>query len=363
MKLYWDITKSVGYAHHSGIRRVALALGQALESILQNDFSWVVWNSRKKCFQKTHPFSEDLPSRVVPMDDPEAWLISPEVFREKERKGFSNWCQAFSGKWGLIFHDLIPIRFPEITWPKSVRRHPEYIQLLAKADRIFSVSQASLDDLFAYTRDRGLTLPPSVILKLASFRVPEKLPPKEDPPPLKILQVAILEPRKNQEILLDALELLWSEKQLIEATFVGRVNPHFGKPIAKRIKNLKKAGHPVKHLDAPDDANLVDCYQKSHLTVLPAKTEGAGLPLLESLSYGTPVLGSNIPSFQEYGENLPVRFFPSENLELLTQTLGQLVKEPHGWEKWYQQARSCNLHSWEDTARELINTLKNSDPG
>lgn len=363
MKLYWDITKSAGYGHHSGIHRVALAMGQALETVLQNDFSWVSWNPRKKNFQETHPVNKDFSPRVVPMDEPEAWLISPEVFREKERKGFTDWCQTFSGNWGFIFHDLIPIRFPEITWPKSVRRHPEYVQLLTQADRIFSVSQASLDDLYQYARERDITLPPAAVLKLASFQMPEKLSPKEPPPPLRVLQVAILEPRKNQDTLLDAMESLWAERLPLEATFIGRVNPHFGKPIAKRIRRLEKAGFAIKHLDNPNDQTLAKHYGEAHLTVLPARTEGAGLPLLESLAFGTPVLCSQIPSFQEYGKDLPVRFFPGENVECLTQTLRDLVLKPHHWENWHQQVRKCHLESWEDTAKQLLLNLENSDAG
>lgn len=363
MKLYWDISNSIRYSHRSGIHRVSLALGEALQSILGEDFQWVSWNRRKKGFQVTDPEGRSLGQEDTMLQNRDSWMISAEIFRERERKGFSRWRREFSGRSAFIFHDLIPLLYPDITWPKSVRRHPHYVELLAGAYRILSVSESSREDLIRYARKKGISLPQVEVLKLGSFQAgpPEKT--KSPPPPLHLLQVGILEPRKNQDLLLDALEELWASNASIEITFVGRVNPRFGKPTARRIHRLRKAGKAITHLDTPDDETLLRCYREAHVTLLPSRAEGAGLPLLESTAMGTPVLCSDIPSFLEYGRSLEVRFFDAESKDSLVQELRKWIDQPQEWKDWEQKVRATSVPDMEATARQLLEFLKDSNAG
>jgi hypothetical protein len=69
------------------------------------------------------------------------------LFSEEERPGFTAWLEARPCRAAAIFHDAIPLKLPQITWPRSVARHPGYLKLLAQFDRIWAVSAASREEL------------------------------------------------------------------------------------------------------------------------------------------------------------------------------------------------------------------------
>ena len=62
-----------------------------------------------------------------------------------------------------------------------------------------------------------------------------------------LISVGILEPRKNQVLLLDVAETLWREGLDFELNLVGRVNPHFGRPLEKRVKAMAKKFPGLRH--------------------------------------------------------------------------------------------------------------------
>ena len=64
---------------------------------------------------------------------------------------------------------------------------------------------------------------------------------------------------------------------------------------------MKKSGYPVNYEFAISDDQMKKIYEQALLSVFPSKTEGCGLPVLESIWAGLPVVASNIPSVVENG--------------------------------------------------------------
>src|SRR5690606_6917552 len=114
-----------------------------------------------------------------------------------------------------------------------------------------------------------------------------------------LLCVAIIEPRKNQSFLLNVCESLWSEGHPFELHLVGRVNPHFGRPVTKRIKQMQRQWPGLHYHAALDDAGLAQLYARSRCAVFPTIAEGCGLPVLESMWRGVPCLCSDIAPIRE----------------------------------------------------------------
>ena len=77
----------------------------------------------------------------------------------------------------------------------------------------------------------------------------------------------LVEPRKNQTLLLDVCEELWGEGLKFELRVLGRVNAHFGAPIAARLKTLAKKYPQLRHVEAAGDAELAACYAAARATV------------------------------------------------------------------------------------------------
>jgi len=357
MRLAWEMTKSTGKPYSAGLLRVAHSLGNALRHHPGIDVSWVRWNPWRRDWIRMEPDS-GRPLHPEPPLERDDWWITPEVFSGREKPGLARWMDKSPCRKAAIFHDLIPLKYPEITWPRSVRRHPSYLKLIAGMDRVFPVSEAVGDELTAYFKKESLTTPPLTPIRLGTLtREMGRIDQNPDPPPLNILCVGILEPRKNQSLLLESLERAWKRGLPMNATLCGRLNPTFGKPVLKRINALVKAGRPLYYRGNIQDSSLQDLYRMAHLTVIPSIAEGGGLPLLESLGYGTPVLASDLPSLKEYGRGGGCRFFPVNDSLKLLENLESHLQNPALLRQLREEIRQRALPHWENTAYQIFHAL------
>ncbi len=285
--IFFDTTKTGAAGHRSGLTRVSQRLrdelGPAAAAV-----RWPEW-----------------PREPGPGD----WFLTSEPFSEAERPGMSDFIAARRCRSAAIFHDAIPIRHPEITWPRSVARHPGYIKLLARFDRVWAVSAASKADLLGFWRWQGVAAPPPVdILALGADFKPGTRQVCDSPlaagdagaPAVpSLLCVGILEPRKNQEFLLRICAELWREGLRFELHIAGRVNPNFGRPILGRMETLRREFPSLHYHPAAGDGDLASLYSSARASVFPTIAEGCGLPLLESLWQGVPCVFSDLPVLRE----------------------------------------------------------------
>ncbi|HWA87219.1 MAG TPA: glycosyltransferase [Opitutus sp.] len=277
--IYFDITKAGGARHRSGLTR----LSERLRSELGAAATAGAWTEARR-----HAGAGD-------------WLVTAEQFSEDERPGFTEFLQARRCRTAAIFADAIPLKFPQITWPQSVARHPHYMKLLAAFDRVWAISAASRDELLDYWRWLQLArTPPVEVLPLgADFDGTPRVTSRADNGSRALLCVGIVEPRKNQMFLLEVCEELWGEGWRFELHVVGRVNPHFGKPIAARLKAARRKFAGLHFHEAVRDRELATLYARARATVCPTIAEGCGLPLLESLWHGVPCVYSDLPVLHE----------------------------------------------------------------
>ncbi len=278
--IYFDVTKAGGSGHRSGLMRVSARLGGELGAAVR-EVRWPRWN------------------REAVAGD---WFLTSELFSEEERPGITEFLNARRCRTAAIFHDAIPLKHPQITWPQSVARHPGYMKLLAQFDRVWAVSEASRDDLVGFWKWQGVEkTPPVGVLSLgADFngRARGTRNRGEVREPV-LLSVGILEPRKNQMLLLGVCEELWREGLKFELNLVGRVNPYFGRPVAERAQTLAKEFSGMRYHAAADDAAVSALYARARVSVFPTIAEGCGLPLLESLWLGVPCVCSDLPVLRE----------------------------------------------------------------
>ena len=286
--IYFDVTKAGPHRHRSGLTRVSGRLRECLQPLITE----VAWNDGMLAVADAKP----VPARAGD------WFFTAELFSEAERPGFSAFLEARSCRLAAVFHDAIPLKHPHITWPQSVARHPGYMKLLARFDRVWAVSAASRDELLGFWRWQEIERPPPVdVLPLgADFHGAPRTTARRPAPTHRLLCTGIIEPRKNQSFLLEVCAELWGENLAFELHLVGRVNPHFGRPIVSQIAELRRRFPPRLHFhETATDAQLAELYLEAHATVFPTMAEGCGLPLLESLWMGAPCVCSDLPVLRE----------------------------------------------------------------
>jgi glycosyltransferase involved in cell wall biosynthesis len=187
----------------------------------------------------------------------------------------------------ITIHDLDFISHPERTEREVRRDYPRLVRQHAHlADHIIVNSAHTAGDVH-----QRLDVPRGSITVCrcgAPHWPPRSGVPDEGP----ILFVGTLEPRKNLGGLLDAYErLLSSRREIPELLLVGRATPAAAAWLA-RIDTPPLSGH-VRHLGYVDDVERRQLYQRARLLVLPSFNEGFGLPILEAMTIGVPVVASD----------------------------------------------------------------------
>ena len=337
--IYFDTTSASTWRHSSGLARVS----RRLLGELGGAAAAAGW-----------PGIAAKPSKAD-------WIFTPELFSEPERPGLAAFLGARPCRLAALYHDAIPIRLPEITWAKSVARHPSYMKMLSRFDRVWAVSEASRQELIGFWRWQGVQSPPPV----------DVLPMGADgagvarsrgcgagtPGPARIVCVGILEPRKNQGVILDACEALWREGLEMELHLVGRVNPQFGGPIARRVREMRARWKWLRHHDRMDDAALAGLVGSARATAFASIAEGCGLPLLESLWLGVPCVCSGIAPLLENAAGGGCLVVPGNDAAGWTQAIGSVVKDYGVHARLAAEASGRPLQTWSDAARVLREAL------
>jgi len=168
---------------------------------------------------------------------------------------------------------------------------------LRRADRVIAVSTNTARDaeeLFGVSASRISVIPHGVSPGLRPMSADELATARERLrlPERFILFVGTIEPRKNLLTLLDAWAMMRDRPDLV---IIGGWGWNY-EPIKERLSRL---GDRVHHLDGLEPAQLPAVYNLARVLAHPAWYEGFGLPPLEAMACGTPVIVSDTSSLPE----------------------------------------------------------------
>ena len=349
--IYYDITKMGSAKHRSGLTRVS--------GRLQEEFGGTVTPVTWQAAQRTFASDKGQPVEFAPGD----WLLTVELFSEAERPGFGEFVRRRPCRLAAMFHDAIPLRWPHITWPQSVQRHPGYMKMLAGFDRVLAISEASRADLEGFWRWQGADVRATVqVIALgADFdgsnrRQRDALIPTRAGRPV-LLCVGIVEPRKNQALLLDVAGRLWRESVDFELHIVGRVNPHFGRPIAAQMKALQAREPRFAFHAAARDRELAALYARARAVAFPTIAEGCGLPLLEALWRGVPCVCSDLPVLRENADAGGCLVARANDVADWTEKLRVVLTDDAENRRLQTAAMARELPRWRETATTIRKAL------
>lgn len=260
----------------------------------------------------------------------------------------------------LTVHDLSFVRVPEAASP-NLKRYLDMVvpRSVGRADHVLADSQATKDDLIALyntSADKITVLLSGVDARfhrvddsaaLDAVRVKYKIPPRP-----YILSVGTVQPRKNYVRLIEAVGVLRSRGYDIGLVIVGG-RGWLQDPIYAAIEqhNLTECVH---FTGFADDADLPALYSGAILTALPSLYEGFGIPVLESMACGTPVITSNVSSLPEVAGDAALMVTPT-NVDELIESIARLLDDTDLRqtliERGYAQARRF---TWDASAEHLL---------
>lgn len=220
--------------------------------------------------------------------------------------------------------------------PRSLRRASQIITVSASV-------AAELVEAYPFTEARVRAIPNGVRPPTSASR--HHVP---DGPPT-ILIVGTIEPRKNLTTLLDAMPYVWRELPDARLVVAGRVGWRSERIMEKLREACRTSG--VTFVDQPPDIQLARLFEEASLFVYPSAYEGFGLPVLEAMAHGLPVIASDIASLRETAGDA-ARFVGAFDASALAGEIVQLLNDRQLCMEMVQSGRAqVERHSWAETAR------------
>lgn len=179
---------------------------------------------------------------------------------------------------------------------------------------------------------------------------------------LELLHVGSTIPRKRIDVLLDVVAAVRSARPGARLIRVG------GPFTAEQRVHARTLGitDAIAVLPFLDRVTLAAVYRRAALALLPSEREGFGLPIVEALACGTPVVASDIPVLREVGADA-VTFAPVADVQAWRDTILRLLEErdrdPDGWaeRKTRGVARAADF-SWSRHADEVAELYRSIVP-
>lgn len=264
----------------------------------------------------------------------------------------------------VTVYDLTFMRYPErLTTARRLYLRMFTALTCRRAKRILAISQSTADDLvnlldipadkidvtpLGYDTEQFRPLPNA---EINAFRTLHNLPERF------WLFVGTLEPRKNLVTLLNAYAQLPESERL--PLILGGGTGWMVDDIFATIEKHNLSNH-VTHIGFIPTADLPLWYNSAETFLYPSVFEGFGLPVLEAMACGTPIITSNVSSLPEVAGEVGMTLTP-DNVEVWVQALQEAFHN----REWREQASQQGLQraqqfTWEQTAKLTIDSYRKS---
>ncbi len=263
-----------------------------------------------------------------------------------------------------VIHDLIPLTHPEYCTKEFVARFKKLLpRLVENASGFVCVSHTTKDALSRYLRHNALEndryLPIAVSYSGADLTNEPgiefgALPLRDEIVALGkqekvFLMVGTIEPRKGYDVSIDAMNSRWRAGKTETLVIIGRVGWHCD----ELIDQIKRHPYFNKNLYLFHDTNdheLNYLYQHSSALIFSSRIEGFGLPLVEAMQAGLPVIASRIPIFREIGKDALIYFDP-----ISSESLSAAIDRFNNQRRLdAPSATKNNWYTWNDSTFNLI---------
>jgi glycosyltransferase involved in cell wall biosynthesis len=292
---------------------------------------------------------EDLRERDV--------LLVPDLLWDNRGLFLTRWQGTAARRVG-IFHDAIALRRPQ---QSRIDRHycARGVRALSGFDSVICISREAENDLHFYWNQFGLKPAPTHVLP---WPVPFAGTRPESGPNFsakRLLYVARLEAHKNHLRLLDACEKLWRDGLSFELRLIGcMAYPDTAWRIWRRVRSLQKAGRPVWWEAQVNEDELHAAYAESSFTVFPSLLEGFGLPILESLWHGRPVVCGDNGALGEVAAGGGCEIVETQSGESMARGLRLLLTDERRYHDLHAEIQRRKFRAWDDYGKELGSVLQ-----
>jgi glycosyltransferase involved in cell wall biosynthesis len=304
--------------------------------------------------------------RLIDADDP-WWHVQAARAANRECDVFLS-SNSYLTAWFLRI-PTVPIVYDLVTFEPGMRpnRRSQVIERLTlgyairRSAALLAISQATADALIAHFPAAAARTVVAV-LGVTSTQAAD-LPSDEAgalPPAGFVLAVGTLEPRKNLPRLVAAYGALDEElQQRHPLVVVGALGWETG----ETLDSLRSLGERAKLLGYASDAALTELYRRCAVFCYPSLGEGFGLPVLEAMAAGAPVLTSDVSSLPEVGGDA-VEYADPHKVPSIAAALTRTLSDEHLRSELTRRGRErASQFTWARFAERVLEVLDEAARG
>jgi glycosyltransferase involved in cell wall biosynthesis len=304
--------------HASGIGRYAINLTRTLLTILasnRNDIDFVIFTAPQTCRDILHGFPGTYSEcgMAVKSSLLRSLAFLPRAIQRQRIDVFHGLDHVAiplfgkQGKYVVTIHDIIPLLFPQF-FPLKHRLvvRAALVRVAKQADMVIVPSQAVQEDVMQHlhiTTDRLAVIPEGCERRFSPLTEPARLAQMRQAyglPSQYLLFLGTLEPRKNVTTLLQAFAHLRQAQEIDPALRVVIAGaPGWQTATLYHTVRRLRLENAVVFPGFIAEADLPDLYRGAQIFVFPSLYEGFGLPVVEAMGCGVPVIASNTSALPE----------------------------------------------------------------
>lgn len=259
----------------------------------------------------------------------------------------------------VIGYDMIPVVSADLRPAVDAVRFGRYLTVVKHAARVAGISESATTEFAGYAHAvtaQGLPGP-----DVCEIPLPGEVPPDPSGDGARggrrqVLCVGSHEPHKNHDSVLHAAERLWREGHDFELVLIG--GPGWqSEAFQRRLEKVQSAGRPVVVRGRVDDAELWRAFREAEFSVFVSVHEGFGLPVVESLACGTPVVTTAFGSMGEIAADGGCLVVDPTDDDQVTGAIRALLTDPALLGRLRREARERPSRTWDDYAAELWDAL------
>lgn len=408
MKLLIDIQGCQNGSRLRGIGRSSLALARAMaqeagghqvylllnglfpDTIepLRKEFAGLIDSDRILVFQAPGPVdelreanawrkhaAEQLRERCIAQLNPDAVFVTSMVEGSQDNTiAAMGWLSGRPLRCALL-HDLIPLLDPDryVGWPPARKWYMDKVASLARCDLLLSVSESARQEAIL-----AMGLDPGRIVNISSGADPKFENAKVTAAQLRSCQARLgidrpylmhtgtIEPRKNFDGLIRAFGALSPAlRRQHQLVLVGKFDTAARQHLQAEAVSVGLLETDLVLTGHISDEELMALYAGCHLFVYPSLHEGFGLPALEAMHFGVPVIGSNITSIPEVLGRDDATFDPKSTASIAGLITRCLTDDTFYLDLKAHAVGQSKRFSWKDSAQtawRAIEAALNSTP-
>ena len=329
---------------------------EAFSSVIASSFTTAPRNGRRIAAEVDYITTElhAAAERILTPDDVEAtfdaYLLPEPTLRADSLSVLTRLRNSRRTRPFIVYYDALPLTHPQFH-PRNADVHAavtRYHRTVSEFDNVAFISEAArqvFEMRIARRRPKN-----AVVIRLGADALRGHANAPTNPPTFTV--VGTIEPRKRHRLVLSVFEQLWAGGHRFELLVLGARGSERPE-LFDKLEFLSQS-RPMRWIDQVDDRDISDALSRSSALVFLSDAEGYGLPPLEALALGCPVIVSaSLPALEGLPELGQVRLMSVE-AETLRRAV-ELLADPEQNRAYRSRIRDLDLPSWSGFSRAIEN--------